>query len=409
MASTQKRIAVVGGGIGGLTLAIALSDLGMDVEVFEQAPELTEIGAAVALAANGTRLLRRLGVDDALTAASAEPTELQFRRWDSGEMIWSLPMADRYQERCGAPFYGLHRVHLQNALLERVPEGVVHLGRRVVDVASELTGVRLEFENGDPYFADIVVGADGIHSTLRSHVVGAPRRATYSGDIGFRGLIPVSAMPLLPDPGALQFWVGPGAHLLHYPINPDRGVVNFLAVVPRLQWNEPTWRVPCDVSEAVDAFSTWHPAVTEMVGAVEEDSNWWALHDFAPLERWSRGRVVLLGDAAHAMLPHQGQGANQAIEDAVTLAHCLAGVTAADVQTAITRYERLRRGRTRNVQRYSRLAAERLHVPDGAAATQRDTELTRLATQLAWIHQYDAQEHTPLIDSPGSDIARSIA
>jgi salicylate hydroxylase len=392
MAVLHKRIAVVGGGIGGLTLAIALRDLGMDVEVFEQAPELGEIGAAVALAANGTRLLRRLGVDDALAAASAEPTELQFRRWDSGELIWSHPMGDSYRERFGAPYYGLHRVHLQNALLERVPQGIVHLGRRVVHLVQEPSGVRLEFDSGDIHDADIVVGADGIHSTLRSHVVGEPRRAAYSGEIGFRGLIPVSAMPFLPDPGALQFWVGPGAHLLHYPINPDRGIVNFLAVVPRAEWNEPTWRAPCDVREAVDAFSGWHPAVTGMVGAVENDANWWALHDFAPLERWSRRRVVLLGDAAHAMLPHQGQGANQAIEDAMTLAHCLAAASAVGVPDAITRYEQLRRARTRNVQRYSRLAAARLHAQDGAAPSQRDSELAMLGTQLAWIHEYDVHE-----------------
>ncbi|MQA17511.1 MAG: hypothetical protein GEV09_26485 [Pseudonocardiaceae bacterium] len=135
--------------------------------------------------------------------------------------------------------------------------------------------------------------------------------------------------------------------------------------------------------------------MTGMVGAVEQDAAWWALHDFAPLLRWSAGRVVLLGDAAHAMLPHQGQGANQAIEDAVTLAHCLAAAGPGEpgLLRAIARYERLRRARTRQTQRYSRLAARLLHLPDGPDAARRDTGLSTLATDLAWIHQHDAHEH----------------
>jgi salicylate hydroxylase len=392
MTEAGLRVAVVGAGVGGLTLSIALRELGVRVEVFEQASELAEIGAAVALAANSTRLLRRLGVDNVLAAAAAEPTELQFRRWEDGELIQSHPMGDRYRERYGAPFYGIHRKHLQRSLVERVPSEVVRLGHRVVDVVEEPAGIRLEFEGGGSAVADVVVGADGIHSALRRRVAGGAPRAVFSGDIGFRGLIPVEAMPLLPDPGALQFWVGPGAHLLHYPINPDRAVVNFLAVAPRAHWTGATWREPCDVQEAVEAFAGWHPAVTRMIGAAEQDAAWWALHDFAPLQRWSAGRIVLLGDAAHAMLPHHGQGANQAIEDAVTLAHCLAASGDEGPRPAIDRYERLRRARTRQTQRHSRLAAECLHVPDGPAAAQRDAGLATLAADLDWIHGYDAYE-----------------
>lgn len=395
MPEAGPRVAVVGAGMGGLTLAIALRELGVRVEVFEQAAELAEVGAAVALAANGTRLLRRLGVDDALASASAEPTELQFRRWDDGSMIWSHPIGDWYREQFGAPFYGLHRKDLQRSLVDRVSPEVVRLGHRVVEVVEEATAARLVFEGGGSAVADVVVGADGVHSALRRHVAGGTPRAVFSGDVGFRGLIPVEAMPLLPDPGALQFWVGPGAHLLHYPIYPDSRVVNFLAVVPRAEWTAATWREPCEVDEAVNAFTGWHPAVTGMVGAVEQDPAWWALHDFAPLQRWSEGRVVLLGDAAHAMLPHQGQGANQAIEDAVTLAHCLATAGEVGLSPAIERYERLRRARSRQAQRYSRLAAACLHVPDGPAATQRNTGLATLAADLAWLHSYDVHEHLP--------------
>lgn len=408
MSESGLRVAVVGAGIGGLTFAIALRELGVRAEVFEQADELAEVGAAVALAANGTRLLRRLGVDDSLASASAEPTELQFRRWDDGSMIWSHPIGEWYRDQFGAPFYGIHRKDLQRALVERVPPEVVQLGHRVVEVVEEATVARLVFESGESAIADVVVGADGVHSALRGHVAGAAPRAMFSGDVGFRGLIPVEKIPLLPEPRALQFWVGPGAHLLHYPIYPENGVVNFLAVAPRNEWTKTTWREPCDVDEAVNAFTGWHPAVTEMVGAVEQDPAWWALHDFPPLQRWSAGRVVLLGDAAHAMLPHQGQGANQAIEDAVTLAHCLATAAAGDVglRPAIERYKRLRRARTRQAQRYSRLAAAQLHVPDGPAVTRRNADLTTLAADLAWLHSYDVHEHLPITDARASVTGR---
>ncbi|MGH3087604.1 MAG: FAD-dependent monooxygenase, partial [Rubrobacteraceae bacterium] len=304
MSSDEFRVAVAGAGVGGLTLAIALRELGVEAEVFEQSSELAEIGAAVALAANSTRLLRRLGVDEALAETSWEPTELQFRRWDDGALIWSHPVGEWYRNRCGAPFYGMHRKHLQRALIDRLGPGVVRLSHKVVDVEEEPDRARLMFEGGQSAFADVVVGADGVHSALRQRVVGGDPKAVFSCDVGFRGLIPVEKLPSLPDPGSIQFWPGPGGHLLHYPINADGGVVNFLAVVDREKWDEPTWKVEAEVKEALAAFEGWHPAVTEMVGAVEEDPAWWALHDYAPLESWTAGRVVLLGDAAHAMLPH---------------------------------------------------------------------------------------------------------
>lgn len=391
MSSPEFRVAVVGAGIGGLTLAIALRQLGVQVEVFEQAPELGEIGAAIALSANATRHLRRLGVDEDLAAVASEPTQLQFRRWDDGELIWAHPVAEWYRERCGGPFYGLHRQDLQRALVDTLGSELIRLGHRCVDVVEEPDGARLAFEGGESVFAHVVVGADGIHSTLRRQVAGGEGEAVFSRDVGFRGLIPVERLPSLPDPGAIQFWPGPGGHMLHYPIEGGKRV-NFLAVVDREEWTEEAWKMECKVQEALDAFEGWHPAVTEMVGAVEEDPAWWALHDYRPLERWSAGRVVLIGDAAHAMLPHQGQGANQSIEDAVALAHYLAEAQPDDYRRAFSRYETLRKKRTRRAQRYSRFAARYLHVPDGPKAERRNARIQRLHEDIAWIHDYDVEE-----------------
>ena len=296
-------------------------------------------------------------------------------------------MGARYRDAFGAPYYGVHRAALQQILVAALEPGVVEPGHRCCvaqdDRADE---VRVDFENGRTVTADLVVGADGVHSAVR-RVVAAERPAVYSGTVGYRGLVPVEALPSLPDSTPLQFWAGPRAHLLHYSI--ERGtIVNFLAVVRQASWTSPTWNEPCDVADSLAAYAGWHPAVTEMVGAVREGSRW-ALHDHAPLERWSAGRVVLIGDAAHAMLPHQGQGANQTVEDAVLLADLLAEARPGSLSAALERYEALRQPRTRRIQRWSRLAADWLHLPDGEAAERRDARLRAADEDLAWIHGHD--------------------
>jgi salicylate hydroxylase len=385
------HVAVVGGGIGGLTLAIALEQRGVPVTVFEQAPEFREIGAGVALSANATRHLHRLGLGDALDAASVEPSALVVRRWKDGAIIASHPMGARYREAFGAPYYGVHRVALQRVFASALGRGVVEHGRRCVGVCQPAGDgpARIAFDDGPTVTADVVVGADGVHSAVREAVAG-DRAPVYSGTVGYRGLVPVAALPSLPDPTPLQFWAGPRAHLLHYSIEGGT-IINFLAVVRQAEWTSPAWNEACDVGDALAAYEGWHPAVTEMVGAVDEGSRW-ALHDHAPLERWSTGRVVLIGDAAHAMLPHQGQGANQTIEDAILLADLLAEARAGGLPEAFARYEALRRPRTRRVQRWSRLAADWMHLPDGAAAERRDARLRTADEDLAWIHGYDVRD-----------------
>jgi salicylate hydroxylase len=390
--SDHLRVAVVGGGIGGLVLAIALRRHGIDVTVFEQAGEHREVGAGVALSGNATKLLARLGIDGALDAVSMQPSELMFRRWDDGRVIAAHPIAKGgwYRDAVGAPYYGVHRVDALRVLAEAVDPGIVRLGCRAVGVRDGPRQALVEFDGGDTAAAHVVVGADGVHSVVRRHVAGANAAGVYSGTIGYRGLAPVEDLPSLPDATPLQFWAGPGRHLLHYSIAGGR-IVNFLAVVRQAQWTRDTWSEPCSVEDAVDAFEGWHPAVTEMVGAVEEMTRW-ALHDHAPLDRWTEGHVALLGDAAHAMLPHQGQGANQTIEDAVLLANLLAGASPRDAPAALRRYEDLRRPRARRVQRWSRMVADRLHLPDGQAARARDAGLETVADDIGWIHRYDVEQ-----------------
>jgi len=379
------RVAIAGGGIGGLTLGRALAERGVQADVYEQAGELREIGAAVALSANGVRELERLGLGEGLAAISTQPSSLCIRRSD-GTLICREPMGEGnvYPEAFGSAYYGVHRVPLLKLLAEGLDPDRIHLAHRVTDASED---GRLRFENGTEAMADVVVAADGVHSAVR-RALRFGGESVFSGTVGYRGLVPVSEIPSLPEPSAIQFWAGSGRHLLHYPID-DGQTINFLAVVRTTDWQSEAWMEKCDPTESAHAFAGWHPAVCEMVAAVSESARW-ALHDHTPLERWHLGRVVLLGDAAHAMLPHQGQGANQTIEDAAALAVHLASADTAAPEPALERYDVQRRARTTRVQMYSRRAVDLLHV-DANRFAERDGAFAALPTDLAWIHGHDAR------------------
>jgi salicylate hydroxylase len=392
MAASDLHVAIVGAGIGGLSLALALRERGLHAEVFEQAPELTEIGAAIALSANGTREFARLGLLDELAAASTVPTELIYRHWRTGERVAAHPVRqdDAYLDRFGAPYFGVHRADLQKTLSGALGAEGLHLGCRLVTIVEQPGAVVLEFANGRTAQADLVVGADGVRSTVRRWITGADD-ARYSGTSAFRGLVPAENLPSLPDPQAIQFWMGPEAHLLHYAIGGGAEVVNFFAVVE----TPPIWLPEGTVTEVgpdvpVASFRGWHPAVTEMIEAAGSPIRW-GLFVVRPLLRWYRGRVVLLGDAAHGMLPHQGQGANTSIEDAFALAGLLAEAGAEDLESTFARYQALRRARTRAIQRSAWVTSALLHLPDGPAARARDEKVRRFPQEFGWIHDYDVQ------------------
>ena len=385
MSSPAIRIVIVGAGVGGLTLALLLRRQGITVEVLEQASELREVGAGIALASNATRVLQRLGLGDDLARLSTEPTALIHRDGRDGHLISVHPMDGSYRRAFGAPFFGLHRVALQQLLADAWGPVHLHLDCRVEALTERGESIRVRCATGETFDADLAVGADGVHSQVRRWVT-AGAEPVYSRTSGFRGLVPVGQLPGLPDPGALQFWIGPGAHLLHYPIA-DGSLINFLAVIdgPE-QWPTPAWMQEAPPGSHLAAFADWHPAVTDMLTAVPQSPRW-GLFALRPLRCWSRGPVVLLGDAAHAMLPHQGQGANQAIEDAAVLAAELDVAT--DLPAALRRYEDRRRVRTRQVQAASWAASAALHLPDGPAVPSRDAYLAHLDERLAWIHGHD--------------------
>ena len=395
-------VAIVGGGVGGLTLAASLRQQPVSVQIFEQDSELREIGAGIAIGGNATRLLQRLGID--LAQVANMPPALEFRGWRDGRLLWSHPMGEWYRQEAGAPCLTLHRATLQRLLAGAVPPESIKLNHRLVGLSDEPTGVRLHFEKGDDVVAGVVAGVDGVQSSVRRYVCG-DISPVPSGEIGFRGVIPVGKLQHLPNPASLQIWCGPGTHLVCYGL--DGGtLVNLLAVyVPdRLpEWTRFSFRAPAEKDQALSIFAgySWDPRILDLVRNIEGDMNFWALAELPRLPRWSRGRVVLLGDAAHAPLPHQGQGAAMAIEDAYALGALLANGGLTDYGPAFAALEHLRRRRAWLVQAYSR-AAGRAFKFRGDAAARRDASWPSLPQRIGWIHRYREEEIVPLPCGSGS-------
>ena len=388
-------ISIIGAGIGGLTLAVALRRRNIDVEVYEAATDPHPTGDAVLLTANATRLLERIGLEPALGGLSATVDGLVWRDGHTGAAIGRVLSAAEYAARAGAPCYGIRHADLHALLTTALGSDGLHLRHRLVGLTDFGDGpARLEFAGGEAVGADLVIGADGPHSILREHVVGYDD-AQFSGCVAWHGIVPRSQLILLPDPDSLQLWTGADGHLMLHPVG--NGDHAFLLVRRQLgPWAPDSWSWPADPDEHVHAYAGWHPAVVQVVSAASGSERWGLFHR-PPLSAWSRGRVTLLGDAAHLMLPHHGQGAAQAIEDAIVLADCLASDD--DRDRARTTYEVRRRDRIRRIQVASVATADVLHLPDGPRAHARNKRLGSADAydrHLAWIHEHDVADRGSL-------------
>jgi salicylate hydroxylase len=379
------RVVIVGGGIGGLTAAIALHLAGVDVHVYEQAGEFSEVGAGVALAPNALRLLGRRGLAAKLDAVAAHPTGYEMRRGRDGAVIFETHSSESL---AAMRMLTLHRGHLLQALVESVPPERLHTGKRCIAVEERSREMCVTFSDGSEAVSDAVVGADGIHSTVRS--LHHDDRPVFSGTVAYRGLIPMERLPFLrAERRHLTFWFGPRRHFLTFPV--ARGsLMNLVAFVPAEEgWAQESWTAQGDVADLVRHFEGWEPAVMGIVEALDTTSRW-ALYDRDPLPAWSFGRTTLLGDAAHAMLPHQGQGAVQSVEDAVVLARCLAEAEPGTLSGWLRLYERVRRPRAERVQEASRLTGEIYSLADPDEQERRVP--SALATRGEWLWNYDADQ-----------------
>ena len=387
-AGGPPRIAIVGGGIGGLAAAAFLHRQGVPAAVYEQAARLTEVGAGLVVAPNLARLMRQLGVlDDLRECAVQLDTGWEFRRWADGTVLSSENLAESCERLYGEHTYTMHRADLLRVIQSAVPAESVKLGRKCVGLDSSGDGLLLRFADGRPAEVDVVIGADGIHSTVRNTVFGASP-ATYSGLCAFRALVPADEAPEIARRPAQTLWLGPAHHLVHYPVSAGE-LVNLVAFAPAGDYTVESWTATATVQEFLAEFQGWDRRLTDLIRAAGTPGRW-ALLDRAPLLRWSEGGVTLLGDAAHPMFPFFGQGAAQAIEDAAVLARCLAD-GADDPVAALKRYEELRIPRTTKLQAVSHGRAHLNHLPDGPEQRERDAAFTEQDPLVAngWIYSYD--------------------
>jgi len=379
--ASRPSVSIIGGGIGGLFAANALLAQGLRVAVYEQAPALGEIGAGVYVTPNAVRHLERVGLGPAVEKSGARvgPQSAYFRH--DGAPVTRVQVTDAAGwNAC----FGMHRADYVEFLAAKLPQGVVHTGHRAVRYEEAGGVARVRFANGAVAEADAVVGADGIHSEMRPFVF-PPSKPVFHGTISYRGLVPRERLGDWPM-DRWQMWAGPSRHFLVFPVRHGT-MVNYVGFVPAGEEMKESWSAPGDPEALRREFAGWDARVGEVLKQVDKTFRW-ALYDREPLPTWSKGRLTLLGDAAHPMLPHLGQGANQSIEDGMALATILAQSDRDQVPAALQAYERLRRERVAEVQLGARKHGLRVDSLSGDLAT-RDAELVAHAEFRKQLYSYD--------------------
>ncbi len=355
------KIIIVGGGIGGLCAALSLRALGVDALVLEQASELKEIGAGIQIASNGALVLRKLGLEEKLASMAVQPLSWEYCDMETGRTQVSWPLGQEAAQRYGSPLYNVHRADLIQMLAEALPKGGIRFGAKSVDIGQNEGSAWVRLETGELLEADAIIGADGIHSVVREKLYG-PADASFANLLIWRALIPADRMPDLKYEERGNYWVGAGRSIVTYWVRRNE-MYSFLASVPATEVHRESWADSGNASDLLRSFQGAEPRVQRMLEAI--DSTFiTGMYYRNPLDRWTEGRISLMGDAAHAMVPYLAQGACQAIEDAWVLATCLSKQGASDVPGALIEYEERRRPRTTRVQAAARSMVKIVHESD---------------------------------------------
>jgi 6-hydroxynicotinate 3-monooxygenase len=363
----STRIAIVGAGLGGATAGAMLQRAGFQVRLYEQARAFERVGAGIHVSANVMKVLRHLNAEPRLSQIGIHPDTFTSREWDSGRVLFELPLGSEGEHKYGASYITVHRHDLHAAILERLEDGSVEFGKQLVDIKSDGSTARLSFSDGLDAGADIVIGADGVNSRLREAVAG-PGSARFTGAVAHRAIYPSALLGGMEVRNCTKWW-GPNCHILIYYIEQSRREI-YLVTSAKGEWNSRSPWEFCARNEVASAFAGFHPEVRKVIDTAPQLTKWPIL-DIKPIDKWCEGNLVLLGDACHAMTPYMASGAAMAIEDAAVLARCLA--QSDDCATAFALYQATRVPRVSKVQRISA-----------------ENSFLRQPTDPTWVFGYDA-------------------
>jgi 6-hydroxynicotinate 3-monooxygenase len=375
MTARRLNVAIVGAGMGGLATAAALRLVGFDVTVYEQATQFARIGAGIQIGCNAMKVLRRLGLEPMLRSQSFYPRSWNNRDWRTGAIKFDMIFGETAEAKFGAPYLLAHRGDLHAALASAVPAECIRLGHKLVGLDETGDGLRLTFANGAAATADAVIGADGVHSTVRDILFGTTL-VNFTGRIAYRTTYPAALLGEHKIGDCTKWW-GEDRHVVIYYVKPDRSEVYLVTSQPEPEFRIESWSAKGDVTQLRRAFAGFDREVEQVLAACP-DVHKWAIVDRDALPRWREGKVTLLGDACHPMTPYMAQGAAMAIEDAAVLSRCLDGVGRESVADAFRRFEATRKARTARVQE-----------------TSRKNIWLKEKTDADWVYAYDAWT-TPL-------------
>lgn len=373
MSTKKSSVAIIGAGIGGLAVAAALRQKGIQADVYEQAQRFARIGAGIQMSPNAMKVLRGLGLEQKLRDIAFAPASSLNREWDTGAVSNEFPLADFARTRYGTPFLAMHRGDLHASLATLVPDECIHRGQELVELDQDGSGVTLGFAGGLRVEADFVIAADGVHSLVREKLLGA-ENPRFTGRVAYRTTFPASQLKDVDVGSSRTKWWGPDRHIVIYFITRARDEVYFVTSQPEdAGWVTPeSWSAKGDVELLRAAYAGFHKDVRNVLASCNEVHKW-AIFERDPLPRWSEGRVVLMGDACHPMTPYMAQGAAMALEDSIVLARCIEGADRSDIESAFKLFEAMRKPRTSQVQ----------------AGSKANTWMQR-KTDPDWVYGYDA-------------------
>jgi salicylate hydroxylase/6-hydroxynicotinate 3-monooxygenase len=383
MSEAKLKIAIVGAGMGGLTAAAALRRVGLEVDVYEQAERFLRIGAGIQMSANPMKVLRALGLEERLRGTAFQHRARRHRDFDTGLVRSEFDMFG-VERKFGAPHLMMHRGDLHAALLSLLPPEIVHLDKKLARFEQDGKGVKLFFSDGTQAEAAALIGADGVHSVVRSQLFG-PELPSYTGRIAYRSTFPAERLGGLDLEDVATKWWGPDRHIVIYYITARRDEVYFTTSVPAAVPSMESWSLRGDLDELRAAFADFYPDVRKVLDACPETHKW-PIFDRDPQERWGVGRVFLLGDACHPMTPYMAQGAASAIEDAAILSRCLAGADVDALPIALQQYEATRRPRASRIQSLSHLNKRDWMRVDTSTPESAPKE----KAEPDWVYGYDA-------------------